>query len=87
MNKQYYAILGLDKAVKYTYEELKTAYRKMAMKYHQIAIKMLVQQINLKKSKRHMISYPINQNLIYLVSVIIIIMIIFIIKLIINILL
>lgn len=34
MNEQYYAILGLDKAVKYTYEELKTAYRKMAMKYH-----------------------------------------------------
>lgn len=34
MNKQYYAILGLDKSVQYTYEELKNAYRKMAMKYH-----------------------------------------------------
>lgn len=34
MNEHYYAILGLDKSVKYTYEEIKTAYRKMAMKYH-----------------------------------------------------
>ena len=34
MNKQYYAILGLDKSIQYTYEEIKTAYRKMAMKYH-----------------------------------------------------
>lgn len=34
MNEQYYAILGLDKSIQYTYEEIKTAYRKMAMKYH-----------------------------------------------------
>ena len=34
MNEQYYGILGLDKSVQYTYEELKNAYRKMAMKYH-----------------------------------------------------
>lgn len=34
MNEQYYAILGLDKSIQYTHEELKSAYRKMAMKYH-----------------------------------------------------
>lgn len=34
MNEQYYAILGLDKNIQYTDEEIKTAYRKMAMKYH-----------------------------------------------------
>lgn len=34
MNEQYYAILGLDKSISYTYEEIKTAYRKMAMKHH-----------------------------------------------------
>lgn len=34
MNEQYYAILGLDKSISYSYEEIKTAYRKMAMKYH-----------------------------------------------------
>lgn len=34
MNEQYYAILGLNKSIQYTYEEIKTAYRKMAMKYH-----------------------------------------------------
>lgn len=34
MNEQYYVILGLDKSIQYSYEELKAAYRKMAMKYH-----------------------------------------------------
>ncbi len=34
MNEQYYAILGLDKNIQYTDEEIKTAYHKMAMKYH-----------------------------------------------------
>lgn len=34
MNEKYYAILGLNKSISYSYEEIKTAYRKMAMKYH-----------------------------------------------------
>lgn len=38
MTEQYYAILGLDETIGrsngYSFEEIKNAYRKMAMKYH-----------------------------------------------------
>lgn len=38
MTEQYYTILGLDEAIGrsngYSFEEIKNAYRKMAMKYH-----------------------------------------------------
>ena len=38
MNKDYYNILGVDKYS--TQDEIKKAYRKLALKYHQIKIIM-----------------------------------------------
>ena len=58
--RDYYDVLGVDKSA--SDAEIKSAFRKLAKKYHQTLIKNLMPLKNLKKSKKLMMYLEMNKK-------------------------